>query len=352
MDARSIPFLVAGLLHVRLHGGQFSECLHSSNAAGPKHCVSRLALPSLSIRYSLVSQHPAAYLDLFAGQMRQLQSTHRDSLLLCGAAHRPAFPWPLGRLWPPIARTGAGLLHLHWWFDHFIIPDEITLGGIVVGFVCSAIVPSLHRADSGVKALRDSFLGIVVGGGLIYLILRVGKLLFGRKKLQLPAETLVVFTETAIVFGDQTIPFEDLFYRKSDTIALEARRVELVDRCYSNIPVRLTPDKLYLGDEVLDPETVPHLEVLTERMVLPQEAMGFGDVKFMAAIGAFLGWQATLFSLMVSSVIGAIVGLTLIVLKKQEWSSRLPYGPYIALAATIWVLGGHRFFDWMLQRAP
>ncbi|HMC27150.1 MAG TPA: prepilin peptidase [Verrucomicrobiae bacterium] len=237
-------------------------------------------------------------------------------------------------------------------FEHFIIPDEITLGGIVVGFVCSAIVPSLHRADSGVKALRDSFLGIVVGGGLIYLILRVGKLLFGRKKLQLPAETLVVFTETAIVFGDQTIPFEDLFYRKSDTIALEARRVELVDRCYSNIPVRLTPDKLYLGDEVLDPETVPHLEVLTERMVLPQEAMGFGDVKFMAAIGAFLGWQATLFSLMVSSVIGAIVGLTLIVLKKQEWSSRLPYGPYIALAATIWVLGGHRFFDWMLQRAP
>ena len=72
----------------------------------------------------------------------------------------------------------------------------------------------------------------------------------------------------------------------------------------------------------------------------------------MAAIGAFLGWQATLFSLMISSVIGAVVGLTLILLKKQEWSSRLPYGPYIALAAAIWVFGGHRLFDWMLQRGP
>src|SRR5205823_13497517 len=120
---------------------------------------------------------------------------------------------------------------------HFIIPVELTLGGMVVGFLCSFALPALHHADTGVKALRESLLGIIVGGGLIYLILRVGKLLFGRKKLQLPAETLVLFTETAIIFGDKTIPFDDLFYRKSDTIAIEAKRVELVDRCYSNIEI-------------------------------------------------------------------------------------------------------------------
>ena len=234
-------------------------------------------------------------------------------------------------------------------FEHFIIPDEITLGGIGVGFLCSFLVPALHQADAGVVALRSSFFGIVVGGGIIYLILRVGKILFGRKKLQLPSETTVFFTETALVFGDQTIPFEDLFYRKSDVIALEARHVELVDRCYANVAVRLHPDKLEIGEDILDPEQVPHMEVLTQRMVLPQEAMGFGDVKFMAAIGAFLGWQATLFSLMLSSIIGAIVGLTLIILRKQEWSSRLPYGPYIALAAAIWVFRGRELFSWLLH---
>src|SRR5438105_6274547 len=112
MDACSLPFLVAGLLYILLHGWEFSERLHPSNAAGPKHCVSRLALSSLPICYSLVSERSAAYLDLFARQMRQLQSPHFDSLLFCGTAHRPAFPWALAGLWPAIARTGAGLLHL------------------------------------------------------------------------------------------------------------------------------------------------------------------------------------------------------------------------------------------------
>jgi leader peptidase (prepilin peptidase)/N-methyltransferase len=72
--------------------------------------------------------------------------------------------------------------------------------------------------------------------------------------------------------------------------------------------------------------------------------MGFGDVKFMGAIGAFIGWQGVLFSLMISSIIGSIVGVTLILMRRREWSSRMPYGPYIALAAAIWIFGGKEFF--------
>jgi leader peptidase (prepilin peptidase)/N-methyltransferase len=75
-------------------------------------------------------------------------------------------------------------------------------------------------------------------------------------------------------------------------------------------------------------------------MVLPREAMGLGDVKFMGAIGAFLGWKGTLFSLMISSMIGAVVGVVLITLQRRGWSSRIPYGPYIALAALVWLFAG------------
>jgi len=105
---------------------------------------------------------------------------------------------------------------------------------------------------------------------------------------------------------------------------------------------------LQIGDEKLNPEEVPHMEAVSAEIVLPREAMGLGDVKFMGAIGAFLGWKAVVFSLMMSSVIGSMVGITLIALRKQAWSSRLPYGPYIALAAALWIFGGKRLVAWWL----
>jgi len=73
-------------------------------------------------------------------------------------------------------------------------------------------------------------------------------------------------------------------------------------------------------------------------------------VKFMAAIGAFLGWPAVLFSLMVSAIIGSVVGVSLIVFGRREWSSRLPYGPYIAVAAVIWLFGRGNIVNWLTAR--
>src|SRR5882762_1242141 len=72
-------------------------------------------------------------------------------------------------------------------FEHFIIPDEITIGGMVAGVVCSFLVPSLHGETSPTASMRQSLLGMVVGAGLVYGVLRFGKLLFGRQRLELPA---------------------------------------------------------------------------------------------------------------------------------------------------------------------
>ena len=230
-------------------------------------------------------------------------------------------------------------------FEHFIIPDEITIGGMAAGFICSVLVPQMHDGTM-LGSMRQSLLGMAFGAGLIYAILRLGKLLFGRQRLSLPAGSKVIFTETALLLPDQEIPYEDLFYRASDVISVRATTLELVDRCYKNTLVRLSPYRLWIGEEDLAPEEVPHMEAVSEEIVLPREAMGFGDVKFMGAIGAFLGWQAVVFSLMVSSIIGAVVGLSLILMGKREWSSRLPYGPYIAVAAAIWLFGGKHLVEW------
>jgi leader peptidase (prepilin peptidase) / N-methyltransferase len=233
-------------------------------------------------------------------------------------------------------------------FEHFIIPDEITIGGMVMGFLLSWLVPAMHGVTTAKAALQSSLLGILIGAGVVYAILRIGKLVFGREKVELAPGSRVVFTETALVLPGREILYEDVFYRKSDMITFEAQAVEIVDRCYKSVLIRLTPERLQIGDETLEPEKVPHLEAITDRMILPREAMGLGDVKFMAAIGAFLGWKAAVFSLLLSSMIGALVGVTLIVMRRHEWSSRIPYGPYIALAAAIWVFGGNRLLDWWL----
>ncbi len=89
--------------------------------------------------------------------------------------------------------------------------------------------------------------------------------------------------------------------------------------------------------------------MFTREVVVPREAMGFGDVKFMGAIGAFLGWQATLFSLMASAMVGAVVGVLLMATRKDN-ANIIPYGPYIALAAVGWVFGGYELWDWWWGR--
>jgi prepilin signal peptidase PulO-like enzyme (type II secretory pathway) len=364
-------------------------------------------------------------------------------------------------------------------FEHFIIPDEITMGGMGVGFAISFLLPSLHNAKTNAEGMFQGFLGIVVGAGIIYAILRLGKLLFGKYMLDLDPESQVKFTEHAIQFpqkrisldplylrngwfgfqakklelldrcyidvalavsknqimleipgtaespgtketfdrtsiphlemyferqlssremamliGNRRRPFEaifqwlysllqsstgrskteifpgaklavttteawlyredqafgEIFYRKTDAISFFAKRIEAEYRSWRNVPVRITSSQLKIGDDEFNPEGVPSMAIITDRMSLPREAMGFGDVKFMGAIGAFIGWQGAIFSLMFSSLVGAVVGIILIVLHKREWSSRMPYGPYIALAAVVWLFAGEKILAMLFHQ--
>jgi leader peptidase (prepilin peptidase)/N-methyltransferase len=203
--------------------------------------------------------------------------------------------------------------------------------------------PAYRPLQSPGAAMRDSVLGMIVGAGVVYAILRLGKLLFGRYKVALPSGTRILFTETALKLPDGEMPYEELFYRPNDMIRIEAEKVELIDRCYGKVELRLQAKQLRIGQDTFDPDKVLYLEAVADHVVLPREAMGLGDVKFMAAIGAFLGWPAVLFSLAFSSVIGSVVGVALIVMRRREWSARMPYGPYIAVAAVIWIFGGYKW---------
>jgi leader peptidase (prepilin peptidase)/N-methyltransferase len=92
------------------------------------------------------------------------------------------------------------------------------------------------------------------------------------------------------------------------------------------------------------------------KLAFKKDAMGFGDVKLLGAIGAFLGAPAVLFVVFVSALLGSIVGVTLIAVGKSELGGRLPFGPYLSAAALIWVFGGYRlmeaYLDFVLGAPP
>jgi leader peptidase (prepilin peptidase)/N-methyltransferase len=134
--------------------------------------------------------------------------------------------------------------------EHQILPNAITLPGIVVGFACSLFLP---------PGWRSSLLGLVIGGGSLWIL----------------AEAW-----------------------------LRLRKVE---------------------------------------------ALGFGDVKMMAMVGAFLGWPQVILTLVLSSFAGSLVGVALILSGRGSMSSKLPYGTFIALAALAASLVGEPLIAWYLS---
>ena len=133
-----------------------------------------------------------------------------------------------------------------------IIPDRISIGGLILGIVLSVVFPQLHNAATWKAGLINSGLGALAGGGLIW------------------------------ITG-------------------------------------------YLG-----------------ALVFKKEAMGGGDVKLMAMLGAFLGWKMAVLVFFLAPFFGTPVGLYIKFVKKHDI---IPYGPYIALAGFVAMIWGQRILN-------
>lgn len=140
-------------------------------------------------------------------------------------------------------------------FEHMIIPDRVTIGGMILGVILSMLVPSLHNATGWLHGLIQSATGLAVGFGSLWAVAVLGEFAFKK------------------------------------------------------------------------------------------EAMGFGDVKLMGAIGAFFGWEAVLFTLIVASFSGTIIGVGLIIANKKAMQSKIPFGPYLSLGVLVWMYWGPKLWS-------
>jgi len=82
------------------------------------------------------------------------------------------------------------------------------------------------------------------------------------------------------------------------------------------------------------------------KIITGKEGMGFGDFKLLAALGALLGWQALPSIILLSSLVGAIVGLSLIAITGRDKNIPIPFGPYLAAAGWIAMLWGESLTNW------
>ncbi len=141
-------------------------------------------------------------------------------------------------------------------FDERIIPDEISLGGMVLGLILSPLIPQLHGTSVWWQGLLASVLGVLIGGGSIYLMGLFGEWIFKK------------------------------------------------------------------------------------------EAMGGGDVKLLAMIGAFMGWKLALLTFFIAPFFGAIVG---IIEKIRTKDSAIAYGPYLVIGALVSLFWGERILLFIMS---
>jgi leader peptidase (prepilin peptidase)/N-methyltransferase len=80
-----------------------------------------------------------------------------------------------------------------------------------------------------------------------------------------------------------------------------------------------------------------------------EEGLGMGDVKMLAMIGAFIGWQLTIVTLMMASVAGSVVGILLIASRKGDMKYALPFGTFLAMGAALAATVGPGLLSWYLQ---
>lgn len=268
-------------------------------------------------------------------------------------------PWLIPAYWILISLFVAGT---YIDIDHYILPDEITLGGTVVGLIASVLVPEFlgERVwwENGLQSLG----GAALGYGLLWVVVEMGKKLFGKKKMEFDPPLAWDISqpdgaeEPAFTLDGDATPWTDLFFRKTDRLIIGCPTTEIDGLLHENVTltikcegVSVRPDDASQAALELNLEQIQHMKGTCRSVIIPREAMGLGDVKFMALVGAFLGWKGVLFTIFAGSILGSLVALILILARKREWAQRVPFGPYLAAGATVYLFFGAAVLEWYLS---
>jgi leader peptidase (prepilin peptidase)/N-methyltransferase len=88
------------------------------------------------------------------------------------------------------------------------------------------------------------------------------------------------------------------------------------------------------------------LVALIYSVLTKKEGMGGGDIKLLAMMGALIGWKGVLFTIFVSSLVGTLSGLVVMLQSRKGLKFAVPFGPFLAIGGITYIFFGTRLIDW------
>ncbi|MBL8014177.1 MAG: prepilin peptidase [Candidatus Omnitrophica bacterium] len=218
-------------------------------------------------------------------------------------------------------------------FEHRIIPDEVSMGGAVVGFVFSLFIPQLHGQDAFWKGGLWSLIGLLAGGGSIYVMGLLGNVIIPRSRRHLDEILKEEFFQVMQPLSKERF---DGLWKELERCGYLVDKGEIGNVLPSFWEVKRAEDLKFGADFAGLQKKVYKL--------LRMDTMGGGDVKLMAMVGAFMGWKLALLSFFLAPFFGAIYGM---IEKLRTKESTIAYGPFLVLGALISLFKGGEIIRWI-----
>jgi len=206
--------------------------------------------------------------------------------------------------------------------EHQIIPDEISVAGIFTGFACSLFSTTYIYPITAIGLLLALSTLMILFGSLLFSII------------------------TNIYTAAPPVPSEDSEFRYDDYIKIFLTTIPGIAFCGYTLlkyPQQNWADSL-LG--ILIGVDVIVVSILGYYFLRKEEGMGGGDIKLLAMLGAFFGWKSIPFIILVSSLVGSVIGVAVMLVQKQDGKLAIPFGPFLVIGALLHIFYGPQLVAW------
>ncbi len=208
-------------------------------------------------------------------------------------------------------------------FEHRIIPDEVSVGGMCVGFLLSCFIPELHQLSDQALVVGQLSMRIIVLACLV-----VHSLDFLLHKRTPDREDKILFF---LIIGLLILQWAGMMF------------LEKIAPSAKIWPYIRSADASLIG--LLFGGGMIYAMGLIGDVIFRKESMGGGDVKLVALMGAFLGWKVAFLTFFLAPFAGAIYGIAE---KIRTKDSAIAYGPFLVLGCLVSMFYGDQIITWIL----